>query len=51
MPQLRNYAVAVLAYSGGGGNHSFHELAIVLRAALGWVSDGGEGAPFPAPVM
>nr|MBA3463618.1 hypothetical protein [Deltaproteobacteria bacterium] len=33
MPQLRNYAVAVLAYVGGGGNHSFHEIAIVLRAA------------------
>jgi len=33
MPQLRNYAIAVLAYIGGGGNHSFHEIAIVLKAA------------------
>ncbi len=33
MPQLRKYAVAVLAYIGGGGNHSFHEIAIVLAAA------------------
>jgi hypothetical protein len=33
MPQLHKYAVAVLAYVGGGGNHSFHEIAIVLAAA------------------
>lgn len=33
MPELQKYAVAVLAYIGGGGNHSFHEIAIVMKAA------------------
>jgi len=32
-PDLQKYAVAVLAYIGGGGNHSYHEIAIVLKAA------------------
>jgi hypothetical protein len=31
--ELQKYAVAVLAYIGGGGNHSYHEIAIVLAAA------------------
>lgn len=33
MPELQKYAVAVLAYIGGGENHSFHEIAIVMKAA------------------
>ncbi|HEY0190596.1 MAG TPA: hypothetical protein VGC42_05695, partial [Kofleriaceae bacterium] len=32
-PELQKYAVAVLAYVGGGGNHSYHEMAVVLAAA------------------
>jgi hypothetical protein len=31
--RLQRYAVAVLAYIGGGGNHSYHEIAVVLAAA------------------
>jgi hypothetical protein len=31
--QLDKYALAVLAYVGGGGNHSFHEIAVVLKVA------------------
>jgi hypothetical protein len=31
--ELQKYAVAVLAYIGGGGNHSYHEIAVVLAAA------------------
>ena len=30
---LQKYAIAVLAYIGGGGNHSYHEIMIVLAAA------------------
>ena len=30
---LDKYALAVLAYVGGGGNHSYHEIAVVLRVA------------------
>lgn len=37
-PALQKYAVAVLAYIGGGGNHSYHEIAIVL-ASVGIVAD------------
>ena len=29
----QKYAVAVLAFVGGGGNHSYYEIAIVLAAA------------------
>ncbi len=30
---LQKSAVAAIAYISGGGNHSFHEIAIVLRVA------------------
>jgi hypothetical protein len=29
----KKYAIAVIAYIAGGGNHSYHEIAIVLAAA------------------
>jgi hypothetical protein len=29
----QKYAIAVIAYVGGGGNHSYHEIAVVLAAA------------------
>ena len=31
--ELQKYAIAVLGYVSGGGNHSFHEIMIVLAAA------------------
>jgi hypothetical protein len=31
--QLQQYAIAVLAYVGGGGNHSYNEIVIVMKAA------------------
>lgn len=36
--ELQKYALAVLAYIGGGGNHSYHEIAVVL-ASVGIVAD------------
>jgi hypothetical protein len=30
---LQKYAVAVLTYIGHGGNHTYHEIAIILAAA------------------
>jgi hypothetical protein len=32
-PDQQKYAIAVIAYIAGGGNHSYHEIAVVLSAA------------------